>query len=95
MTIALKIGRAHDCQLECERALRQIKEISQRLLPRKPEFLTEILHFKGLALMKLKSYDNAATAFQEEFKVAADKYAYILFFTEHFQAFFKAFKNNC
>ncbi|OXA50583.1 Tetratricopeptide repeat protein 25 [Folsomia candida] len=63
---------AHDCQLECERALRQIKEISQRLLPRKPEFLTEILHFKGLALMKLKSYDNAATAFQEEFKVAAD-----------------------
>jgi hypothetical protein len=71
---ALKIGRAHDASLECERALRQIKEISQRLLPRKPEFLTEILHFKGLALMKQKKYDEAAGAFQEEFKVAGERY---------------------
>lgn len=54
--VALQIGRAQDCQLECERALRQIKEISLRLLPRKPEFTTQILHFKGLALLKLKNF---------------------------------------
>ncbi|OXA59227.1 tetratricopeptide repeat protein 25 [Folsomia candida] len=67
---ALQIGRAQDCQLECERALRQIKEISLRLLPRKPEFTTQILHFKGLALLKLKNFDAAVATFQEEFNVA-------------------------
>jgi len=67
---ALEIGRANDCQLECQRALRQIKEISPNLLPRKAEFMTEILHYKGLALMKEKRFDEAADAFQAEFKVA-------------------------
>ncbi|ODN01080.1 Tetratricopeptide repeat protein 25 [Orchesella cincta] len=70
---ALKIGRAQDCQLECERALRQMKEISQRLLPQKPEFMTEVLHFKGLALMKLKQFDQAVATFQEEFNVATEQ----------------------
>lgn len=69
---ALQIGRAQDCRLECERAIRQLKEISHRLLPRKPEFMTEILHYKGLAFMKLKNYDGACAAFQEEFKVASE-----------------------
>jgi len=71
---ALKIGRAKDCQLECERAIRQIKEITNRLLPRKAEFLTEILQYKGLALLKLKEFEEAARTFQEEFDVANDKY---------------------
>jgi len=69
---ALQIGRAQDCRLECERAIRQLKEISHKLLPRKPEFMTEILHYKGLAFMKLKNYDGACSAFQEEFKVASE-----------------------
>lgn len=73
---ALKIGRAQDCHLECERALRQMKEISQNLLPQKPEFMTEVLHFKGLALMKLKQYDQAVAAFQEEFNVASEQFVY-------------------
>lgn len=70
---ALQIGRAQDCQLECERALRQIKEISARLLPKKAQFTTEILHFKGLALLKQKLFDGAVSAFQEELNVATQK----------------------
>ncbi len=73
MFIALKIGRAHDCQLECDRVMRQMKEMSNRVLPRKAEFFTEILHIKGLALMKSKDYDNATAAFQEEYNIAAAK----------------------
>jgi hypothetical protein len=71
--IALKIGRAQDCQLECDRALRQIKEISHRLLPRKSEFTTEVLQYKGLALLKLKAFDAAVATFQEEFNVATEQ----------------------
>jgi len=71
---ALSIGRANDCQLECERALRQMREISQHLLPRKPEFLTEVYHYKGLALVRLKNHEAAVSAFQEEYNVATEQY---------------------
>ena len=70
---ALSIGRPKDCQLECERTMRQMKEVSTRLLPRKPEFLCKILHFKGLALSKLKNYDSAIESFQQELQIATDK----------------------
>jgi hypothetical protein len=53
--------------------LRQIKEISLHLLPRKPEFMTEILHFKGLAFLKLKNFDAAVSAFQEQFNIASQQ----------------------
>ena len=67
---ALDIGRPKDAQLECYRALRQIKDMSSNILPRKAEFMAEILHYKGLALMQQKNYDDAVTTFQEEFNVA-------------------------
>ncbi|CAG7641536.1 unnamed protein product [Allacma fusca] len=69
---ALSIGRAKDCQLECDRTLRQMKEISLQLLPRKPEFMCQVLHYKGLAFMKQKLYDNAAETFHQELNIATE-----------------------
>jgi len=69
---ALKIGRAKDCQLECERTMRQMKEISTRLLPKKHIFMTDVLHYKGLAFMKQKLFDHACVAFQQELALAVE-----------------------
>lgn len=71
--LALSINRAKDCQLECERTMRQMIQISTTLLPRKQEFLCKILNFKGIALCKLKKYDQAIESFQEELQIAIDK----------------------
>jgi lipoprotein NlpI len=49
-----------------------MKDISQKRLPRKPEFLCQVLQYKGLAYMKMKNYEAAADAFQEELNVASE-----------------------
>jgi len=70
---ALAIKRPKDCQLECERTLRQMIKMTRNILPRKSEFLCTIHHYKGRALMELKSYDRAAESFQLEFNIAAEE----------------------
>ena len=69
---ALQIGRSKDCQLECQRTLRQMKDLSMKLLPRKPEFLSQVYHYKGLAYMKMRQYDHATESFQSELNVATE-----------------------
>lgn len=56
--------------MECDRTMRQMKEISLTLLPRKAELLCQILHYKGLASIKLKNYDQAVETFSAEQNVA-------------------------
>jgi len=70
---SLKIKRPKDCQLECERTLRQMRKITRTVLPRKAEFLCTVHHYKGMAQMALKNYDGAAISFQTEFNVAAEE----------------------
>jgi len=70
---ALAIGRAQDCKLECERTLRQLSKVTKVILPRKAEFVCQIYHFKGLALIEMKNYDSALLTFQDEHLLATQE----------------------
>jgi len=52
--------------------MRQMKEMSLTLLPRKAELLCQILHYKGLAFLKMKNYDQAIETFSVELELAAN-----------------------
>ena len=70
---ALSIKRPKDCQLECDRTLRQMRKVTKKLLPKRSEFICEIYHYKGRAFLELKNYDRAAESFRIEFNLAAEE----------------------
>ena len=71
---SLANGRNNDAQLACERSLRQMRKVTLAQVPRKFEFIIDMIHYHGVALMRQKLYDEAIDAFRREIKMGQKLY---------------------
>ncbi|CAG7712991.1 unnamed protein product [Allacma fusca] len=66
---ALSMGRHRDAQLEAERSIRQMRKINDKQIPRKHEFILDMIHYQGIALSRQKLYTQAINVFKRELKI--------------------------